>query len=212
MKKILTAVAAIMMISAACFDADARGLIVKGGFSYSHFDLTQSIKDQAKAISLEPMNYSGFHAAIGYQTESFSGFTFQPEVMFLSRKGNKFGDKDFWAKKYIEVPVNIQWGIDLVALRPFLQLSPYLGYSIGDVRTPNNEKNLMIERMAIGSNNFEYGLGVGGGIELMRRLQLSAQYVWNFGQVANLSQFVSDATSIGRDTAAALEISLALMF
>ena len=217
MKKLFLTFAALI-ITAVCFNANAEGVIIKGGFSYTHLDLTQSIKDQAKALSVDARNFSGFHAGIGYQTEEFSGFTLQPELLFLSKKGNSFGENYSWSLSYIELPVNIQWGIDLVALRPFLQLSPYIGYNIknrpaGPKMSESNKKIYdFIGSFTQDPKRFSYGLGIGGGIELMRRLQISAQYVWNFGQVVNAKQYVDDATNVSRDTAAGLEISVGLMF
>lgn len=216
MKRLMMSLAALL-VAAVCFNANAEGVLIKGGFNYTHLDLTQSIKDQAHALAIDPGNYSGFHAGIGYQTESFGGFTLQPEFMFLSRKGNKFGDDIAWSMNYLELPVNVQWGIDLVALRPFVQVSPYVGYSIknsisGSNASLTDKVSNFLKSFTNDANRFSYGIGVGGGIELMRKFQITAQYVWNFGQVANASQFVNDATHISRDTAGALEISFGLMF
>ena len=46
----------------------------------------------------------------------------------------------------------------------------------------------------------------------MRKFQISAQYVWNFGQVLNAQEYINNATNVSRDTAAGLELSIALMF
>lgn len=46
----------------------------------------------------------------------------------------------------------------------------------------------------------------------MRRFQVSAQYVWNFGHVINAQQYIDSAVNASRDMAAGLEISLGLMF
>ncbi|MBR5735451.1 MAG: PorT family protein [Bacteroidales bacterium] len=212
MKRLMISLAALI-VSAACFNAGAEGFLVKGGFSYTHLDLTQSVKDQAKALGADVRNYSGFHAGIGYQTESFGGFTLQPEFMFLSRKGSNFGDKSSWSMNYLELPVNVQWGIDLVALRPFVQASPYVGYSIrNSIKAPEGNVKGFLEHVREGAKRFSYGLGIGGGVELMRKFQISAQYVWNFGQVLNAQEYINNATNVSRDTAAGLELSIALMF
>jgi hypothetical protein len=212
MKKIL-ATLAILMIA---FTANAEGLIIKGGFSYTHLDLTQKIKDQAQQLAVEARNYSGFHAGIGYQTESFSGFTLQPELLFLSKKGNNFGDNYSWSLSYLELPINIQWGIDLVALRPFVQLSPYVGYNIKNrPSAPKDASKPVMDFLTSFTqdpNRFSYGIGIGGGIEIMRRFQVSAQYVWNFGHVISAQQYIDSATNATRDKAAGLELSLGLMF
>jgi hypothetical protein len=46
----------------------------------------------------------------------------------------------------------------------------------------------------------------------MRRFQVSAQYVWNFGHVISAQQYIDSATNATRDKAAGLELSLGLMF
>ena len=212
MKKIIATLAVLMI----AFTANAEGLIIKGGFSYTHLDLTQKIKDQAQQLAVEARNYSGFHAGVGYQTESFSGFTLQPELLFLSKKGNNFGEKYSWSLSYIELPINIQWGIDLVALRPFVQLSPYIGYNIKNrPSAPKDASKPVMDFLTSFTqdpNRFSYGIGIGGGIEIMRRFQVSAQYVWNFGHVISAQQYIDSAANATRDKAAGLELSLGLMF
>jgi opacity protein-like surface antigen len=217
MKKLIVSLAALLIASAISFNANAEGFVVKGGLNYTHLDFSQSLKDQAKALALDVKSYSGFHAGVGYQTEDILGFTLQPEVLY-SRKGVKLGDQVSWAMNYIEIPCNIQWGIDLVALRPFVQLSPYMGFGIGDGRISGSKSTLndrvynFIESFSKDANKFSYGIGIGGGIELMRKFQISAKYVWNFGHVADVSDYVNQATNVKRDTASGLEVSIALLF
>ena len=215
MKRLVLTFAALI-ISAVCFNANAEGVVVKGGFNYTHLDLTQSIKEQAQALAIGARNFSGFHAGIGYQTEEFAGFTLQPEFRFLSNKGNAFGEGNTWSLNYLEVPVNIQWGIDLVTLRPFVQLSPYLGYNIRNTlresKNTSEPAKQFLKNVTTDPGRFSYGIGIGGGIELMRKFQITAQYVWNFGQVVNAKQYIDNASNVSRDTAAGLEISLGLMF
>ena len=215
MKKLILSIT-VLVVTAVCFNANAEGLVVKAGFNYTHLDLTQSIKDQAQALAIGARNFSGFHAGIGYQTEELAGFTLQPEFRFLSNKGNSFGDNNTWSLNYLELPVNIQWGIDLVALRPFVQLSPYIGYNIRntlrEAKNTSEPAKQFLKNVTSDPSRFSYGIGIGGGIELMRKFQITAQYVWNFGQVVNAKQYIDNATNVSRDTAAGLEISIALMF
>lgn len=216
MKKTAIAIAAMLLVSAACFSAKAEGFLIKGGLNYSHLDLTQSIKDQAKALALDPGNYTGFHVGVGYQSESALGFCLQPELRW-SKKGGKFGQDIKWSMSYLELPVNIQWGLDLIAIRPFVQLSPYIGYSLKNSVTGTNKSlseqvSKFLNSLSADADRFAYGLGIGGGIELMRKIQITAQYVWNFGQVSSFNDYMSSAANVSRDTAGALEISLGLLF
>ena len=69
---------------------------------------------------------------------------------------------------YLELPVSLQWGPDLLLFRPFLDFSPYVGYAL-----TSNFSNL---------EKLEYGLALGGGLEVWR-LQLICRYGWNFGSL-----------------------------
>ena len=81
MKKLIVALVALFIASAISFNANAEGLVIKGGLNYTQLDFSQSLKDQAKALALDVRSYSGFHAGVGYQTEDIMGFTLQPELL-----------------------------------------------------------------------------------------------------------------------------------
>lgn len=216
MKKIILSLVAVIMLSATSFTSQAQGLLFKGGLNYSNLDFNQSFKDLAQSFDLNVSNYSSFHIGIGYQTESTAGFTLQPELLY-SKKGQKFGEQASWNLDYLELPVNVQWGPDLVICRPFVQVSPFVGYSIRSRVSTSNETldrqiNSFFESFTKDANRFEFGLGIGGGIELVRKFQITAQYVWNFGNVANLQDYLDSARNISKDTCGALQISLGLMF
>lgn len=143
---------------------------IKGGINFSsvsHFELGY--------ISESVTTYTGFNAGLAF---SFSlpvqGMTLQPEINYVS-KGAMFhgsGIKRFRVD-YIEIPVNLQYGLDLVLLRPYLMLSPYVGYAVN--KSPSElDWNFM--------NRFEYGIGIGGGLDFWR-IQLQIQYNWNIGKL-----------------------------
>ena len=76
------------------------------------------------------------------------GFSVQPSLVC-----------SFGSQNSLNLPVSLQWGPDLLLLRPFLDVAPYVGYGFsghGDVR---------------------YGVGVGGGLDIWR-LQVSCRYNW----------------------------------
>lgn len=216
MKKILACIVAIVFAGALSVNASAAGFLVKGGLNYTHIDLNQSLMEQAKAIGLDPKSYSGFHFGVGFQTPDLMGFTLQPELLY-TKKGMKMNDNLAWSMNYLEVPVNVQWGIDLVAVRPFVQVSPYVGYSIkssvtGGKASLTERVSQFMQSFTADANRFSYGIGIGGGIEIMRKLQVSAKYVWNFGQVGNVQEFIDKTKNISRNNAAGVEVSVALMF
>ena len=216
MKKILVSLVAILMAGAISINANAAGFLVKGGLNYTHIDLNQSLLNQAKALALDAKSYTGFHFGVGFQTHDVLGFSLQPELLY-TKKGMKLGDNLSWNQTYLEAPVNIQWGLDLVFVRPFVQVSPYVGYSIknsvtGNKASLNERVSEFVKGFTADANRFSYGLGIGGGVELARKVQISAKYVWNFGQVGNVQEYISSAKGISRNNAAGVEISAALLF
>jgi len=84
---------------------------------------------------------------------------------------------------FIELPVSVQWGPDLLVFRPFLDVTPYIGYAL------SNEVTTSLADFKFsswqGKERFEYGLGIGAGINVWK-LQLIARYNWNFGSLYNV--------------------------
>ena len=53
---------------------------------------------------------------------------------------------------------------------------------------------------------------MGGGLDLMNMIQLSLTYNWNFGQVADLSEYQDQIAGIKRSNARCLQFSVAYLF
>ncbi|MCF0177963.1 MAG: PorT family protein [Bacteroidales bacterium] len=211
MKKIFTLIAVAILFTVS-FSASAQHPVIRAGFSYSQLGLT---KDGDKS-KLDLGSFSGFHVGIGYQTASALGFTFQPELFYI-RKGNRIDKKITWNLNYLELPLNVQWGPDLVVCRPYIQVSPFIGYAIGNkVKTNINDLDPIINdelsKLTKNANRFEYGIAVGGGVEFMKRLQLSVKYGWNFGNVTSLDEYWQSIKGIKKTTAGCLDITLGFMF
>ena len=195
MKKHLFLIVGLLLIGS--MTAGAQGLIIKGGLTYTNM----AIKD----IKLQ--GHSGWEAGIGFQTDAVMGFSLQPEAVYKV-KGVTLEDAATNVKlNYIEVPVNVQWGVDLLVAKPFIFAAPFIGYCLGtrfskatDVATAIND-NL---------NKFEYGLGLGLGLNVFK-FQITGKYSWNFGPITDWQQ---TATKVqGLDPAAGtLEICVGLRF
>ena len=123
-KKLIVLTAFCVMLMGANFNANAQHLIVKAGLSYSNLDLNSKIGDLASSFKIG--NYTGYHFGLGFQTGKTLGFSLQPELLY-NVKGSKLNDNISWTMNYLEVPVNIQWGPDLVVCRPYIMASPYVG-------------------------------------------------------------------------------------
>lgn len=169
MKRFLM-VAFVSLVTLICSVGTAaqNRFVVSGGLNFS----TSNVKD----ISKETMTQ--YHAGIGYKWDIGLGFAFQPSLLY-SVKGAAAGDDissvDF-SVGYLEFMPSFQWGPDLLLFRPYLDLSPYVGYGLSTKASLPEFKDAL--------NKFEYGVGLGVGIEIWR-LQIVGRYNWNFGTIAS---------------------------
>lgn len=169
MKRLLM-VAFVSLVTLFCSIGSAaqNRFIVSGGLNFS----TSNVKE----ISKETMTQ--YHAGIGYKWDWALGFSLQPSFLY-SVKGAAVGDDlsnvDF-SVGYLEFMPSLQWGPDLLLFRPYLDLSPFVGYGL------NTKASLPEFKDAL--KKFEYGVGLGVGIEIWR-LQIVGRYNWNFGTIAS---------------------------
>lgn len=210
MKRFIIVLAALLV----AFSASARGgFLVKAGLSNSNMDLN---RDVATVISEDVLsgavfdNLTGYHFGFGFRTGTFSGLRLQPELVYNLR-GTHVDDATSWKMGYLELPVNIQWGLDLIVMRPFIQVAPTIGYDFMNI-TSDTASGQALGNVTLDANRLEYGLSVGGGIDLLNSLQLSINYNWNFGNVANLSAYKEQVAGIERQYARCLQISVAYLF
>ncbi len=120
---------------------------------------------------------------------------------------------------YLEIPVQVQWGPDLVAFRPYVFGEPFIGYGLhassdGNLEGADFDVNSFDKA---GLSRWEYGLGLGAGIEVWK-IQFSVKYYWNFGslysdsgKLTNVGQQVKSAFKDGRNFNG-ISFSLAFMF
>ena len=170
MRKLLLAAVALLL----AVTASAEGFGVVGGFTSS------TMKPQDFTFK----SSAGVHAGIAYNIPLIAGFALQPELIYnvkgydwngaipggdAFRQQAKFG--------YVEVPVQLQWGPDLLLLRPYVYAEPFIGFAVNGMQT-YNEKKVKVDWDDVKSR-LEYGMGVGAGIEIMSRFQLSFKYFWN---------------------------------
>ncbi|MBO4572097.1 MAG: PorT family protein [Bacteroidales bacterium] len=189
----LLAIVAVLCFSSTA--AKAEGFLIKGGFNYSHFD---------------PENigaYNAWFAGVGYQTYGWNGFALQPELVYRVN-GAKFEDAATLRMNYLELPVNIQWGIDLLVAKPYIFVAPFVGCNLGNVVTPEGHFSDATIRNAV--RLLDYGCGAGFGIDFWY-LQLTAKYNWMFGPVADWGAFVDSLAGV-KINMATFEVALAIKF
>ncbi len=178
MKKIITIAAALLV----CVCASAQKVGIIGGFTSS----------ELKLKNIEKSSVAQYHVGLAYNLPLALGFSVQPEIIY-NVKGTSFdqlqGLADFKATMgYVEVPVQVQWGVDLLVAKPYVFAEPYLGYAVnGKWSCANAISDFLGKDDPSGSidmseieSRWEYGFALGFGVTVLERIQISAKYFWNF--------------------------------
>ena len=188
MKRILTVIALCVMTFWGSHNLRAGDFGIVGGASFT------GIKD------ISPDLAAGYHAGITYKFHLPVGFAIQPSLLYHMKSSlveGALADMATFDYKmgYLELPVSIQWGPDLLLFRPFLDVSPFVGYALNNEFTAstNTEAKLSagFSNKWDGINRLEYGLGLGGGLEIWK-VQVVCRYNWNFGQLFYASGTAAD--------------------
>lgn len=163
MKKIL-AIITVALLSATVAHAQL-GII--GGLTSSGVSLDQIT---TKSISL-------YHVGLAYKGEIGRVFVIQPALCYQV-KGAKLSEIQSTSELeletgFAELSLGLQLGIDLNVIRPFAVAEPFLGYQITGREKNANDVTSM----------FEYGVALGGGIELFDHVELMVQWFKNMGKV-----------------------------
>lgn len=207
----LTAVAAVaVMVSGLNAGAQVK-VGVLGGFTSS----------STKASDISTESVSLYHAGLAAKVSLPFNLAIQPQLVYQVKGTAVDGSVDFSMKTgYVEVPVQLQWGPDLLICRPYVLAEPFVGYAVNvkSVASVAGVEKIVKDFKDLNLNRFEYGLGVGAGVEFWR-LQLAFKYFWNFGELAGeakdlagaISGAAYDAISDGKSFSG-INVSLALFF
>ena len=150
------------------------------------------------------------------------GFAIQPDLLYHV-KASRLSEinAETFGLGYVELPVNIQWGLRFAQqkVRVFAQASPFIGYAVTQsgnvdpIRTGNAVVDGALSSTGLDKwtniNRFSYGAGLGLGIQLWA-LQLTAQYTWNLGQLADVKN--TSLSDFNDKNFGGYVISLAFMF
>lgn len=179
MKKVFI-LAIAMVFSVAGFAQSGFG--IKAGLNFNTLD---DIKTEDVGASFKAK--TGFHAGLLYKASLPLGFTIQPELIYSqTTTGIQLAKANLADVKlsYLQLPVSIQWGIDLVMFRPFVQVSPYIGYNLSS--KINLDKTIASYKQDFDANKLQYGIGFGAGLDIWK-FQVSGRYCWDLGYVSDYS-------------------------
>ena len=183
MKKILTLLVAVLATASV---AHAQFGII-GGFTSSKTSIdTKNISENIKGVSL-------FHAGIAYKVKLPLGFAIQPALTYEMKGANldqvksiNEGISSLSTKAgYIQLGAGIQWGIDLLVARPFLLVQPFFGYQVTGSEKLTADGSVSISSIndvfKTAKNKLEYGFELGGGVEVVKHIQVSVVWFKNLG-------------------------------
>lgn len=193
--------------------ADARRFGVKAGANVTSLDFKAGMPPTL-----------GYSAGISCQWDLPLGFAIQPDLMY-NVKASCLDEitLETFRLGYVELPVNIQWGIRLSQknLRLFAQASPFIGYAVSNFGTVNAPSittgNALVDGVLqsekVGKwanlNRFSYGAGLGLGVQLWA-LQVTAQYNWNLGRLVDIRN--ASLSDFNDKNFAGYTISVAVLF
>ena len=169
----------------------ARGFGITGGASFV------GVKDVTSGLT------TGYHAGLTYKFDLPLGFAIQPSVLY-HQKGSVVEDAFANGSSldlktgYLEVPVSFQWGPDLILFRPFLDVTPFVGYGLNNSVSGYSSLINSIQQTDNqweGLNRLEYGLGLGIGLDIWK-LQVIGRYNWNFGSLLDVNGKLPGAENV----------------
>jgi hypothetical protein len=178
MKKVLVFILGILMISGVA-DAQIR-FGVKAGANLSGFSTKSSFIDQVKGAT-------NYQFGILFQAKAL-GLAIQPEVLYSVKGGdfnNSFisgifsGTDTKFRSQNIEIPVNIQYGLDAGLARVYLQAGPYVSFLTGALINDSADD---FEASKDIINTLDFGVGAGVGLEVLG-VQLAVKYDWGLAKL-----------------------------
>lgn len=181
-------IACLALAFAVAFAAKAQIGILAG--------LTSS-QTNVKSAYAEASHINQYHVGLAYKISLGGVLAIQPALIY-NVKGSELDvvmatppsgmyssredfDVDF-KTGFLELPVQIQAGIPLFGVaRVYGLAEPFIGYAI------TNSWKAEYAEVRKGwdnvKNRFEYGVGLGAGVELFDMLQVSLKYFWNLGNL-----------------------------
>ena len=205
MKKLIVIVASLLV----AVSAHAQ-LGVVAGITSSKSDLKSAMED-VKNISL-------YHVGLTYKLD-LGLLAIQPSILY-NMKGSKFDmlskettlDNFEYKTGYLEIPVQMQAGLDLGLARVYGFLEPFVGYAVSNsIAFSQGQPKQTWDNI---KSKMEYGVGLGAGVELIKHVQVSVRYFWNMGLVYNGKNInIGDVASpIAGQKCNGISASVALLF
>ena len=189
-------------------------------YAWGGFGVTAGLDfNSAKVKDVHMDCETGMNVGLTYLVDLPLGFSLQPSLVYSHKHAtvNSAASASLVKSDVIQtvgsfnIPLSLQWGPDLIVARPFVDVTPYVGYSL--VNKIKGEIGSFAGSIT-GENSWEYGLGIGAGINVWR-LQAIVRYNWNFGALGNLRDFTSinvDDLKTDNPTYGGISVNVAFFF
>lgn len=203
MKHLFPVILALVLSVTMASDVYAQKFGMAGGATFTSL---QNVENSSKI---------GWNAGATVQFKLPMGFSIQPSLLYnikVAQSAMAIGTADLTVD-YLELPVGVQWGPDLLVFRPFLEVAPFVGYAL-DSNVSDNMLMTAGQWKTNYLNRLSYGLGLGGGIEVWR-FQILCRYSWNFGPLFNDQGAAETAPFkqvVGKSNFGGVTLSLAVLF
>ena len=208
MKKILVIVASLLV----AVSAHAQ-LGVVAGITSSKSNLEEAYAD----IN----NVNQYHVGLTYKLD-LGLIAVQPSIIYnvkgVSMEGLKINDiptglgQMDYKTGYLEIPVQVQAGINLGLARVYGFVEPFVGYALSNEVNSNLWKEPEQTWQNVKSR-LEYGIGLGAGVELIKHVQVAVKYYWNMGDMYGAEiNFAGIKNTIAEQKASGISASVALLF
>ena len=143
--------------------------------SAGNFGITGGANFHTKDIKgVGPHTLTQWNAGLVYKCNLPVGFQFHPALLY-NVKAASVESMDF-SVGYLELMTSLQWGVDLILLRPYLEASPFIGYGLNGWKVQGDASSWKP------ADRLEYGVGLGGGVQIWR-FQVGVRYNWTFTDI-----------------------------
>ena len=169
-------------------------------------------------------NITLYHVGVVSKSDLGLGFAIQPAITYQVKGADLKENPGVVSKTgYLEFGLGAQWGIDLLAFRPYVFAEPFIGSGLTGSESFAREDGFMStetisKALNDAKNRLEYGFGFGAGLEITSHIQLSFQWFKNLGLLYNEGEFNKEPLEDLKDTYkdlknySGVKFSLAILF
>lgn len=160
--KLLCATFLILLLTETSLNAQIH-LGLKGGLNIASVIMSEEI--------IKPYNVTGFHVGPIIEVMAPIGIGFDAAVLYSQKGVELKGGGDPISTDYLDIPVNLKLKFGIPVLKLYLTGGPY-----AEIRLSDAENKWEKIQTDLKTKSFAAGINVGGGLEVLQRLQVGITY------------------------------------